>query len=98
MIPYALILIPVAFVLSLVLLVIWTGRTEATGWLAVSDMFSRVLLVPRLRRFRCDLVILQAGLSALNIDHLFGNGNHFCTTCIQASEVLSRFDGPIPIE
>lgn len=103
MIPYALILIPVAFVLGLVLLVIWTRQDgERPVWLAVGAMCSAAFAFfwfPDFGGFGRDLVILQAGLSALNIDHLFGNGNHFCTTCMQASEVLSRFDGPmLPIE
>ncbi len=46
-----------------------------------------------------DIVVLQAGLSDVNIAHVFGRGNHFCRTCAAIPDAMSAIGIPgLPIQ
>lgn len=57
----------------------------ATAGVCVLFRFNDFAALPR------DLVVLQAGLSDLNIAHIFGDGNHFCRTCHALPAAMSAF-------
>lgn len=81
--------------LTAALLVAWLRLDRRHLWYLVAGIATAgVCVLFRFNDFDAlprDLVVLQAGLSDLNIAHIFGDGNHFCRTCRDLPAAMSAF-------
>jgi len=89
--------------LTAALLVAWLRLDRRHLWyLAAGIATAAACVLFRFNDFAAlsrDLVVLQAGLSDLNIAHVFGDGNHFCRTCSAMPAAMSSMGShALPIQ